>query len=174
MKQPIRLATMNKDQLLEFQDLVAVAVDAGEESVALFGKAAQAEMVAEECAELITAIQQRKRGRVSEAAVCEEIADVLLTAITAMGIYGVKDTLSALAFKINRLDQRMQKYKSTLEYGYKNIVCAGCCLVINENQKRYSKAAFNGRNYSFHEGCDETTEPKPWNDFEKSIKDANL
>ncbi len=165
---------MNKEQLQELQELIASSVEAGEASVSLFGKAAQSDMVAEECGELIVAIQQRKRGRVSEAAVCEEIADVLLTAITAMGIYGVKDTLSALSFKLSRLEDRMAKYKSSLEYGYKNIVCAGCCLVIKETEKRYSKSAFNGRNYSFHEGCSESTEPRPWNEFEKSMKDAKL
>lgn len=50
--------------------------DAARLAVVLWGAPAQIDMVLEECAELIVALQQNRRGRVTADAVGEEMADV--------------------------------------------------------------------------------------------------
>jgi hypothetical protein len=47
-----------------------------EEAIVLWGIEAQFDMVVEECAELINAIQKHKRGRVDESNILEEAVDV--------------------------------------------------------------------------------------------------
>lgn len=50
--------------------------DAARLAVEVWGVPAQLDMVLEECGELIVAIQQNRRGRVSAEAIGEEMADV--------------------------------------------------------------------------------------------------
>lgn len=65
----------------------------GRESVAadalrLWGEAAQLDMMIEECAEFIQAVQHYKRGRVTAEAVASEIADVRLMMDQAAWMFG--------------------------------------------------------------------------------------
>ena len=72
-----------------------------------WGSALQTEMMVEECAELIHAIQARKRYRCDDSAVVEEIADVSLMLEQMKYVYGHEAVDAAIARKVERLEGRL-------------------------------------------------------------------
>jgi len=73
-----------------------------------WGVEAQMDMLAEECAELIVAIQHFKRDRVGWDKVCEEIADVRIMTSQFHTIDGISDMIYLREMeKIQRLEKRL-------------------------------------------------------------------
>ncbi len=80
-----------------------------------WGVDAQLDMLAEECAELIVAIQHMKRGRVKWNEVCEEIADVRIMTSQFHTIDGISDMIHVKEMeKLNRLEKRLNDKKNAL------------------------------------------------------------
>lgn len=79
-----------------------------EEAVAKLGEEGQLDMVYEECGELISALNQYRRGRVSADAVIEEIADVQIVCRQAALIFGKEKVLAERKRKLARLARRLQ------------------------------------------------------------------
>ena len=82
---------------------------AGARAVAKWGQASQLEMVQEECAELIAALNRVKRGRVDRAAVAEEAADVYITLEAVRCWLGDAAVDEAIERKLARLAERLAK-----------------------------------------------------------------
>ena len=85
------------------------------EAIETWGLDAQLEMLAEECAELIVAIQHMKRNRVGWDAVGEEMADVRIM----VDQISILDKISDIVLmkendKLNRLEKRLNDKKDTL------------------------------------------------------------
>lgn len=72
-----------------------------------WGYKCQMGMVIEECAELIAAIQQYDRGRITEEQVAEEIADVMITTAQARLIVSPEIVDGFVKSKIERLRGRL-------------------------------------------------------------------
>jgi len=83
-----------------------------EEAVLKFGQDAQLEMIIEECAELIHAIQKFKRNACKETLdhVVEELADVEIMIDQSKFLFDQKDILDVRKRKIYRLRQRIADY----------------------------------------------------------------
>jgi NTP pyrophosphatase (non-canonical NTP hydrolase) len=76
---------------------------AAERAVNLWGAEKQLRQMSEECGELVAAINQHERGRITEDELASEIADVLITAAQARYIIGQKVDAHVLA-KLERLE----------------------------------------------------------------------
>jgi len=75
----------------------------------LWGENGQVNILQEECAELISAIARRNRGRNGNDEVAEEAADVLVSLMSVIPILGIEeDVIRHMNFKINRLDKRIK------------------------------------------------------------------
>lgn len=76
-----------------------------------FGEKAQIDMIVEECAELIQAIQKLKRNPLDPAVkanVCDEIADVKIMMSQADLIFDKKLIDKRIDFKLKRLEERLK------------------------------------------------------------------
>jgi hypothetical protein len=81
------------------------------EAVRAWGADAQLDMVVEECAELIVAMQHLLRGRsASTRSVIEELADVTIMAAQARLIVGAEMVDRAIAGKLFRLRERLDEH----------------------------------------------------------------
>jgi NTP pyrophosphatase (non-canonical NTP hydrolase) len=101
-------ATMNEDQKSSLLKSLGLAINAGEKALEKFGPAFQKNMAREEMAELLVAMAREERGRDSENEVRGEIADVLITALELVSIYGVDECISAINTKVKRLNRRIE------------------------------------------------------------------
>lgn len=79
-------------------------------AVKVFGREKQVEMAIEEMGELLVAINQHKRGRVSVEAVQEEIADVKIMVEQLAIIYGENGVSNFETKKGKRLEERIVKH----------------------------------------------------------------
>lgn len=77
------------------------------QALKFYGGAAQKEMLIEECAELIQAIQHEKRGRINPEEVCEEIADVQIMLNQISLAYPERLIKKAIERKMSRLKTRI-------------------------------------------------------------------
>lgn len=103
---------MNDEQLKRFHNVLSSASYAARDAVNTFGADAQRDMAIEECGELITALAQRQRARVSERDVMLEAADVVITAL-GLGYAlqpnnGPDALLEAISLKTQRLRTRLR------------------------------------------------------------------
>lgn len=78
-------------------------------AIKVYGRDKQTDMAIEEMGELLVAINQQKRGRVSVEAVQEEIADVKIMVEQLAIIYGENGVSSFEAKKVARLKERIVK-----------------------------------------------------------------
>lgn len=78
-------------------------------AIKVYGRDKQIEMAIEEMGELLVAINQQRRGRVSVEAVQEEIADVKIMVEQLAIIYGENGVSSFEAKKVARLKERIVK-----------------------------------------------------------------
>lgn len=81
------------------------AIEVGARARSEYGRFAQDTMIIEECGELIAAIAQHERGRITQGHVEEEIADVLLTCLGAL----TPAVLRHLVAKTVRLRVRLEE-----------------------------------------------------------------
>ena len=77
------------------------------QALARCGGEAQMDMAIEECAELIQAIQHRRRGRVSDDAVASEVADVLIMCGQLRLLFGASRVDDNIDLKLRRLEGRL-------------------------------------------------------------------
>ena len=77
-----------------------------------FGIHSQFGMAAEECGELITVLNQYARGRKSKQDVITEIADVTIMMRQMAIIFGEQNVNNEIYRKIERLQQRIEKYEN--------------------------------------------------------------
>lgn len=82
----------------------------------VWGADAQMDMCAEECGELIAALNRFRRGRSTKAAVVEELADVSIM-LEQMALIFCQDVEIAKVHKLERLRQRLLNIASDGE-GY--------------------------------------------------------
>lgn len=80
------------------------------DAVTTFGVENQLDMVIEECAELIDAIQKYRRGRVERAGVITEIADVEIMCQQLRACFGSNEVATERDRKIKRLAERISKH----------------------------------------------------------------
>lgn len=73
--------------------------------------------VIEECAELIVAIRHRVRGRIEDAAVAEEIADVMIVAAKARLLIGPELVDRILEAKLERFEKRLDAEEARQKAG---------------------------------------------------------
>jgi NTP pyrophosphatase (non-canonical NTP hydrolase) len=76
-------------------------------ALAVWGTEAQVRMVQEECGELIAAINQRSRGRIDDAQLAGEVADVIIVLGFMRLLLGSKVDARLLE-KLERLEQRLE------------------------------------------------------------------
>jgi NTP pyrophosphatase (non-canonical NTP hydrolase) len=83
-----------------------------EDCIDFWGFEKQARVCQEECAELIVAISHilRKRDCAVEEVV-EELADVCLIVGQMVNYFGPERVMSAFEFKVDKLVERLEKYK---------------------------------------------------------------
>lgn len=81
-----------------------------ENAIKVYGRDKQTDMAIEEMGELLVAINQQKRGRVSVEAVQEEIADVKIMVEQLAIIFGENGVSSFEAKKVARLKERIIKH----------------------------------------------------------------
>ncbi len=97
----------------EFLAQIGRVRDIGEKAVLQYGSRPQTKMAAEECGELIVALMQHDRGRVTSEQVVEEAADVIITAVQVGlihdGAAGVEMLTAALKKKLDRLQARLEQ-----------------------------------------------------------------
>lgn len=74
----------------------------------LWGVQAQVGMVNEECAELIVALNQHNRGRITSEDVASEVADVILMCLQMRDILGHQVVDDALKSKTERFMKRVE------------------------------------------------------------------
>lgn len=72
-----------------------------------YGLDSQIGMVMEECGELLTALNQYKRGRIDKKRVAEEIADVIILMSQMSMVFGERDVKK-------NIDEKMWNFKQTL------------------------------------------------------------
>ena len=80
-----------------------------------WGRAPQLDMVAEECAELIAALNRCKRGRVGREVVAEEAADVYITLEFVRLWLGDESVDAAIARKLERLGKKLNANNPSAE-----------------------------------------------------------
>lgn len=83
--------------------------DAACVAVRCWGPEPQWRMLQEECGELVAAINQRTRGRISGDQLAEECADVLILLIQARRMLGRGVFDRAVETKLARLEERLSK-----------------------------------------------------------------
>lgn len=76
-------------------------------ALAHYGPERQMAKTTEECAELIVALHHFAGNKVRNAAVIEEIADVLIMANQMRLLFGPAQVDAAIAYKVERLAQRV-------------------------------------------------------------------
>lgn len=101
-----------KERMTRLRSVLEDAALVGYSALAQWGADVQRDMAVEECAELVAAIQQERRGRVGESAVRSEIADVLIMTLQLASVYGVSETIDAVANKTRRLRERIAESRS--------------------------------------------------------------
>jgi NTP pyrophosphatase (non-canonical NTP hydrolase) len=86
-----------------------------------WGYDAQLGMANEELAELITAINQWKRGRITKEQLASEVADSFIM-VTQMAIMvGEELVQDHVLFKVNRLKQRLEDYNAPKGLGIREV-----------------------------------------------------
>lgn len=90
----------------EFVETCQAAIDA-------WGENSQEDMCIEECAELIKAILDQRRGRCGKAKVAEEAADVLIMAAQMRMMVGEKLVDDWIGIKLRRLRERIDQVNGT-------------------------------------------------------------
>lgn len=80
-------------------------------ALALFDIAPQRRMMIEEASELIEALVREDRGRANKEDVITELADVLIMCEQLSLVYGEKEVLQEKARKLDRLAERLKKYR---------------------------------------------------------------
>lgn len=84
----------------------------------LWGNKGQTAILQEECAEIITAISRYNRGRVTESAIAEEVADVIVCFQSVIRVLNIEaEVLKFIECKIARLKKRIDN----LETGTPNL-----------------------------------------------------
>lgn len=78
------------------------------QAVSTWGATAQADMLIEECAELIQAVQHWRRGRATNEQVASEIADVSIMLAQARFMFGAEAVDAAREAKVTRLVCRLE------------------------------------------------------------------
>lgn len=73
-----------------------------------WGKDVQLNMLQEECAELIAAVNHLRRGRATEAEVCAEIADVQIMLDQMKLVFSSEDIEGIYNFKVSILKGRLK------------------------------------------------------------------
>ena len=81
-----------------------------EQALKQWGDVLQYDMVVEECAELIHAINAYKRGRATKDQVLDEIADVQIMLNQMRAVFGMTETHVVYHRKLNRLYERLIDY----------------------------------------------------------------
>ena len=79
-----------------------------ETAIKTWGVDNQVDMLIEEAAEVIHAIQKLRRGLVTEDSVCEELADLEIVLEQMRLVFSTKDIDKFKAAKIKRLKNRLQ------------------------------------------------------------------
>lgn len=72
-------------------------------TITKWGDEAQYDQMIEECAELIAVLKHYKRGKVAEAEVIDELADVVLMAHQLMFMFGEESVSRAIDKKLDKL-----------------------------------------------------------------------
>ena len=88
-----------------------------ERAIAVWGETAQLDMILEEIGELVVAIQQRKRGRITNDGVCEEIADVGIMLEQAAIMFGETSVEAYRRDKLARLEAKVSAAEDRLAAG---------------------------------------------------------
>jgi NTP pyrophosphatase (non-canonical NTP hydrolase) len=96
---------MTDEQRKRWKNALTSADSAAEMALEAYPQDDQIDMVCEECAELIAAINRHRRAREDKWHVAQEIADVIIMAFQAARIYGVDITIDAIAAKSERLSE---------------------------------------------------------------------
>lgn len=89
----------------EHRDLMA-------EAIAAFGEQPQVDMAMEECGELVAAINQFRRGRISREKLAGEIADVLITVHQLAAMTGEELVMQQINRKMMRLAKKLESAKA--------------------------------------------------------------
>lgn len=85
------------------------------DAVVVWGGRNQLEILQEECGEVITALARFKRGRISEDEVAEEIADVIVSAMSVIPVLKIEDLVKIyISQKISRLQWRNSEERNRL------------------------------------------------------------
>lgn len=84
-------------------------------AIDVWGDLAQIDMGIEESSELITALAHAKRGRGNDAAVCDEIADVVIISHQLAIMFGESAVGDAIAVKMERLESRLDDAEARRE-----------------------------------------------------------
>lgn len=84
------------------------------QAINAWGTGSQLDMLVEECAELIVAVKQHRRGRVGVEAVAEEIADVQIMTEAVSLLVGAKKVADIKQSKLDRLRERLKNPSETL------------------------------------------------------------
>jgi NTP pyrophosphatase (non-canonical NTP hydrolase) len=111
---------MTDEQRKRWKEALAQADSAAVLALEAFDKDDQINMVCEECAELIAEINRERRTRACEWHVTDEIADVIIMAFQAARIYGIENTIKAIAAKSERVTERATdriRYKEMETWG---------------------------------------------------------
>lgn len=80
-------------------------------ALTVFDVAPQRRMAIEEASELIEALVREDRGRANKDDVITELADVLIMCEQLSLVYGEKEVLQEKARKLDRLAERLKKYR---------------------------------------------------------------
>lgn len=72
-----------------------------------WGKEAQLNQLQEECGELVAAVNQYRRGRVSDVEVVSEIADVMILVFQMEHVFGASLLQSQMEIKMSKLKERL-------------------------------------------------------------------
>ncbi|MEO5350212.1 MAG: hypothetical protein H7836_11265 [Magnetococcus sp. YQC-3] len=83
------------------------------QAISLWGDSAQMDMACEECGELISAINQFKRGRITKEQVIDEIADVTILMAQMANMFGADEVQKTITKKMYRLIERLSKAEPT-------------------------------------------------------------
>lgn len=83
--------------------------DLYKQAIEKWGEMAQINMVFEECGELLTALAQYLRGRVSNPEVVTEIADVQIMMEQMSVLFGQQEVAIEKERKLERLKERLEK-----------------------------------------------------------------
>jgi NTP pyrophosphatase (non-canonical NTP hydrolase) len=103
--------------------------------VNFFGAGTQREMCAEECGELIVALNHHKRGRIGDTEVCVEIADVLIMCHQMSLIFGEREVDAQVKIKLEKIKKLMESRTLTVQPKDGISKCPACKYF--ENNTRY-------------------------------------